>query len=161
LTGLGLVHRRFVKPLGLPLPRTGFVRHPDTDLVDDDGCFDEQRLTTVFDRHAKVFGGEALTIAELAGLLVSRLYEDGRKGMKHVLLLPLGIGATVVEWAALFWVASTLRDGTPVLEKESVRRFYTDPGFFDDAAERLARTRASRSQTYQGTARNTLQDWLL
>ncbi len=163
VSGLGLLQGRLVNPVNLALPRTGFVRHTDTDLVDDNGEFNDARLDAVLATYGKEFAGEALTLAELSAMLAARIVKDATTGAntKELLLLPVGVTAVAVEWGALFWVAGTTRDGKPVLEKDTVRRFYTDSQFFHDVAQRLADKRAARSQTPLGVARNILQDWLL
>jgi hypothetical protein len=161
VSSLGLLQGRLVNPAHLELPDSGFVRHPDSDLVDENGDFDHARLDAVFARHGHTFDGQALTLPELVVMLGTRLREDARDSAKERLLLPVGAGAVAVEWGALVWVAGTRRHGKPVLEKDTVRRFYTDPRFFHDVARRIADERMARAQTPLGKLRNVVQDWLL
>jgi hypothetical protein len=161
VSGLGLLQGRVLNPARLELPSAGFVRHPDSDLVDDHGDFDHARLDAVFARHGRTFDGQALTMVELVAMLRERVADDARGSVKERILLPAGVGAVAIEWGALVWVAGTRRHGKPVLEKDTVRRFYTDPHFFHDVARRIADERARRAQTPLGKLRNVLQDWLL
>jgi hypothetical protein len=159
VSSLGLLQGRFVHPTNLALPESGFVRHPDSDLVDDRGDFDHARLDAVFARHGRTFEGQALTVPELVEMLTARVRDDAQS-LKERLLLPAGVSAVVVEWGALLWVAGSRRQGKPVLEKDTVRRFYTDARFFHDVAERIARERALRRETALGKVRNAVQTWL-
>jgi hypothetical protein len=158
---LALLRGRPLNPANLELPATGFVRHPDTDLIDDQGNLDERRLREAFKRHGKTFYGAAVTLSELASLLGARVVEDASGSPLDMLMLPLGASAAAVEWGALFFVAGHMRAGKHVLERETVRRFYTDPEFFDDVAIRVAKVRAIRSRSKLGSLRNFIQDWLL
>lgn len=160
VAALGLLQRRVLNPLALDVSGTGAVRHPDTDLVNDEGVFDDARLDAVFARYGRELEGTALTLPELIAMVSGRLLEGGTKDVKHMLLLPAGAVATGVEWGALFWVAYTMRGARPVLEKESVRRFYTDPRFFHQVAERLAAARVRRAESGLGRVRNAIQTWL-
>lgn len=159
VAGLGLLQGLPVVPWDLDRERTGFVRHPDSDLVDDGGVFDDAKLRSVFDRYGRTFGGEAVTVPELVVLLAGRVLGDARTAAE-LLLLPVGFTAATVEWAALLWLAGSARDGRPVLERETVRRFYTDSEFFDDVAQRVAAERARRSESFLGRLRNMVQDWI-
>jgi hypothetical protein len=161
VSGLRLVQGRFVHPTGLALPDSGFVRHPDSDLVDDRGDFDHARLDAVFARHGRSFAGQALTVPELVEMLTARVRGDAKTGVLERLLLPAGVGAVIVEWGALLWIAGSRRQGRPVLEKDTVRRFYTDARFFHDVAQRLEQERALRSETALGKLRNAVQTWLI
>lgn len=161
VTALGLLQGRMVNPGNLELPSTGFVRHPDSDFIDDAGNFDDARLDAVFARHGRTFGGAALTLAELAAMVGTRVLDDARDDVRELLLLPVGVGAVAVEWGALLWVAGSRREGKLVLERDTVRRFYTDPRFFHDVAQRIADERRRRGQTALGTLRNVVQDWLI
>ena len=58
-------------------------------------------------------------------------------------------------------MAGHTRAGKHVLERETVRRFYTDRQFFDDVACRVAKTRAIRRRSTLGAVRNFIQAWLL
>jgi hypothetical protein len=161
VTGLGLLQGRVVNPTNLELPSTGFVRHPDSDFIDDAGNFDDARLDAVFAEFGRTFAGEALTLTELAAMVTRRVLDDARDDVKELLLLPLGVGAVALEWGALLWVAGARREGKLVLERDTVRRFYTDAGFFHDVARRVAQRRHVRSQKPLGVLRNVVQDWLL
>jgi len=161
VAGLSLLQGRALNPRNLELPTTGFVRHPDTDLVDEDGGFNEAKLDESFQRHGRTFEGVALTITELMGMLAARLASDAVRSAKEFLMLPAGVTAVAIEWGALFWVAGSVRQGKRVLERDTVRRFYTDPHFFHDVAQRIAAEREVRSQTSLGIMRNMLQDWVL
>jgi len=160
VAGLGLMQRLPLHPAKLGLPRTGFVRHPDTDLVDRDGNFDDARLDALFARSGRRFAGEALTLGELTAMLLGHLGGRALEDGKQLLLLPIGAPAVLVEWGALFWLASTLREGKRVLEKDSVRRFYTDADFFHELERRIEESRYARRHTTLGAARNGLQRWL-
>lgn len=161
VAGLGLLQGRLVNPLELALPTSAFVRHSDMNLVDDNGDFDQARLDSMFTTYGKELEGVALTLPEIASMLSARVVKDAQSSAKELLMLPVGLTAVAVEWGALVWVAGTMRQGKLVLEKETVRRFYTDPRFFHDVAHRIAEQRAARSQTALGVARNRLQSWLL
>jgi hypothetical protein len=161
VTALGLVQGRLVNPGNLELPSTGFVRHPDSDFIDDAGNFDDARLAAVFARHGRTFAGAALTVPELAALIGARVLDDARDDLRELVLLPLGLGAAAVEWGALLWVAGSRREGKLVLEHDTVRRFYTDPRFFHDVAQRIADERRRRGQSTLGSLRNVVQDWLI
>lgn len=157
---LGRLQAKLVSPRELELPKTGTVRHPDTRLIDEQGNFDEARLDGLFREHAKRFSGEALTVSELVSMLGATLVSGAQRSLKDALLMPTSIGVVAVEWGALFWVAGQQRDGVSVLEKSAVHAFYTDPHFFDQVAERLAKLRAERASTSLGRARNFVQHWL-
>jgi len=161
VAGLSLLSGKRLNPKNLALPSSGFVRHPDTDLVDQDGAFNESKLDAVFRRFGKTFDGVALTRKELAAMVAARVARDGRRSTKNLLMLPAGAAAVAIEWGALFWVAGTARRGRRVLERDTVRRFYTDSRFFHDVAQRIAEERVERSQTSLGMVRNMVQDWLL
>lgn len=161
VAGLGLLQGRAVNPVKLALPTTAFVRHSDTNLVDDNGDFDQARLDSMFATYGKELEGEALTLPELTRMLAGRVVKDAQSSAKELLLLPVGATAAVAEWGALLWVAGTTRNGRLVLEKDTVRRFYTDANFFHTVAQRIAEKRAERSQSALGVARNLLQAWLL
>lgn len=161
VAALGLLQRRLLNPLGLDVAGTGAVRHPDTALVDDEGVFDDARLDAVFARYGREHGGAALTLPEVIAMVSGRLRDGGTQDVKQLLLLPAGALATGAEWGALFWVAHTTRGARFVLEKESVRRFYTDAGFFEQVAQRLAQARAARSGSALGRARNIVQTWFV
>ena len=158
VTALGAVRGWFVNPAHLALPRTGFVRHPDSAFIDDDGNFVDATFEAAFARYGRTFAGDALTVPELLTMLGVRVL---RENANDLLLLPVGVGAVVLEWAALLWVAGTLRRGRLVLTKDAVRRFYTDPRFFDEAASRIAARRRARRRTGLGMLRNVLQRWVL
>ncbi|MFT3924654.1 MAG: caleosin family protein [Myxococcales bacterium] len=161
VAGLSLLQGRALDPRNLALPATGFVRHPDTELVDDEGGFDEATLDYVFRKYGRTFDGVALTLGELCAMIASRVATDAARSAKDMLLLPAGATAVAVEWGALFWVAATSRQGKRVLERDTVRRFYTDPQFFHDVAQRIELERERRSQTSLGQLRNKVQDWIL
>jgi hypothetical protein len=161
VAGLSRLSGKPLDPKNLALPGTGFVRHPDTDLVDDDGGFDELKLDQVFRKYGKTFDGVALTLKELLAMVTARVAGDATRSVKDLLMLPAGATAVAIEWGALFWVAGSSRRGKRVLERDTVRRFYTDSRFFHDVAQRIAEERVERSQTSLGMMRNMLQDWLL
>jgi hypothetical protein len=161
IVGLGLAKRIKVSLLGLEIPETGHVRHPDTRFVDEAGQFDEARMDAIFARYGTTFAGEAMTLPEVATMVTSVLLRDAQRSLKDALMFPTGFGAAIVEWGVLFWVSGDQRQGSPVLEKSSVRRFYTDAAFFDSVAERIASERASRSASVLGRSRNALQAWLV
>jgi hypothetical protein len=161
VTGLGLLQGRVVNPTNLELPSTGFVRHPDSELVNEQGEFDDARLDALFATYGQKFAGSALTVSELAAMLAERVRADARSGKRERLLLPVGATAVAVEWGALLWIAGEKRDGTLVLAKETVRRFYTSPHFFDDVARRIAEQRKQRESSKLGALRNVVQDWLV
>ena len=160
VAGLGVVRANFQSPAQLSLPAAGFVRHPDTDLVDAQGQFDAARLAAVFDAHARRFRGEALTLSELLGMATGRVIEHGTRDLRDVLLLPGGIAAAAVEWTALWWMAGEFREGKRVLSQQTVLRFYTDAHFFDDVARRITLQREERSERLLGRVRNFAQTWL-
>jgi peroxygenase len=157
---LGHLQAKPVSARELELPKTGTVRHPDTRLIDEQGNFDEARLDALFREHGKHFAGEALTVSEIARMLGATLVSCAQRSLQDALLMPTGIVAVAVEWGALLWVAGQQRDGVPVLEKSAVHAFYTDPHFFEQVAERLAKLRAERARTSLGRARNFVQRWL-
>jgi hypothetical protein len=161
VAGLSLLQGRALNPRNLELPITGFVRHPDTELVDEDGGFNEVQLDQVFQKYGKTFDGVALTPPELLAMIAARVASDATRSAKDLLMLPAGATAVAIEWGALFWVAATERQGKRVLERDTVRRFYTDAHFFHDVAQRVAAERVERSQTSLGMVRNMLQDWVL
>jgi hypothetical protein len=161
ISGLCLLQGRLMNPANLELPRAGFVRHPDTDLIDDEGNFDDDRLDAVFAMYGKCFEGDALTMTELCTMVGRRLLEDAKNSTIELLLLPVGLMGVTVEWAALVWIAGSKRENHLVLEKDTVRRFYTDARFFHDIALRIAKERTDRSQSLLGMARNFIQDWVI
>jgi hypothetical protein len=161
IVGLGLAKRIKVSLLGLEIPETGHVRHPDTRFVDEAGEFDEARMNAAFARFGTTFAGEAMTLPEVATMVTTVLLRDAQRSLKDALMFPTGFGAAMVEWGVLFWVSGDQREGTPVLEKRSVARFYKDPAFFDSVAARIAAERASRTSTLLGRSRNALQAWLV
>ncbi len=161
VAGLSRLSGKRLDPKNLALPSSGFVRHPDTELVDQDGTFNERKLDAVFRSFGKTFDGVALTLKELSAMVAARVVRDGMRSTKNLLMLPASTAAVVVEWGALFWVAGSARRGRRVLERDTVRRFYTDARFFHDVAQRIAEERVERSQTSLGMLRNMVQDWLL
>jgi hypothetical protein len=161
VTVLGALQGKVLSPTGLPLPAAGFVRHDDTEFVDDAGVFDDAPLREAFARFGKTFAGEALTVSELSAMVAARVLTAGTASIPKLLGLPMGLGAVAVEWGALLWMAGTKREGMLVLTLADVRRFYTDPKFFDELARRLSAQRHERSDTLSGRARNLVQSWLL
>jgi hypothetical protein len=160
VAALGLVRANVQSPTQLSLPAVGFVRHPDTDLVDEQGQFDAARLAAVFRDHARTFPGEALTFSELLAMATGRVIAHGVRDAKDVLLLPGGIAAAALEWTALWWMAGEFVRGKRVLSQQTVLRFYTDPRFFDDVARHVSLQREERSERLLGRARNFVQRWL-
>lgn len=160
VAGLGLLRANVQSPAHLSLPATGFVRHPDTDLVDEQGRFDAARLTAVFHDHARTFRGEALTLSELLAMTTGRVIEHGTRDAKDLLLLPGGIAAAAIEWVALWWMAGEFLQGKRVLSQQTVLRFYTDAHFFDDVARHITLQREERSERLLGRVRNFVQTWL-
>jgi hypothetical protein len=158
---LGLVQGKVLNPNRLALPTTGFVRHGDTELVDDQGYFDDGALRAAFSHFGQQHAGQALTVSELAAMVTTRLVASSSGNLVKQLGLPLGLGAVAVEWGTLLWLAGTRRDGELVLELEAVRRFYTDPQFFHELAARLTAERSERARTLRGKARNLVQSWLI
>ena len=160
VAGLGLLRANFQSPAQLALPAAGFVRHPDSDLVDAEGNFDAARLEQVFAQYGRSFGDECLTLPELLTMASARVVQHGARDAKELLLLPGGVAATLVEWVALWWMAGEFRDGKRVLGREAVQRFYTDAQFFDDVARHVAMLREERAERILGRARNFVQTWL-
>ena len=158
---LGVVQGTVLNPIRLALPETGFVRHDDSEFVDDEGYFDDGALRAAFAHFGQRHGGAALTLSELAAMVATRVFAASSGSLKKQLGLPLGLGAVTVEWGALLWLAGTRRDGELVLEFDAVRRFYTDPQFFHELAERLTAARDERARSLPGKARNLVQSWLL
>jgi hypothetical protein len=161
VAGLGLLRGNAQSPVQLALPGTGFVRHPDTDLVDEFGNFAVSRLDAVFAQYAHTFPGDALTLPELLILTQARVIGQTAQQNKPLWLLPSGLMAAVVEWAALWWMAGELREGKRVLARDSVLRFYTDPQFFHDVAKHIATLREERGERLLGRARNFMQTWVI
>ncbi|HEX6243249.1 MAG TPA: caleosin family protein [Polyangiales bacterium] len=160
VAGLGLLRANFQSPAHLSLPEVGFVRHPDTDLVDREGQFDAARLSSVFAQYGRTFSGEALTLPELLGMTTGRVIERGTRDAKDLLLLPGGIAAAALEWVALWWMAGEFREGKRVLSQQTVLRFYTDSHFFNDVARHVTLEREARSERLLGRVRNFVQTWL-
>lgn len=161
VAGLGLLRGRPLNPLALDVPVTGFVRHPDTELIDPDGRFNAAALDAVFAAYAQRHHGTALTLSELLRMAQRRVVERAARRRDGLLLLPAGMFASVVEWFFLWWLAGELCEGERVLHKEAVLDFYTDPSFFFRVAERVRIERASRSERLLGRVRNFVQSlWL-
>jgi hypothetical protein len=160
VAGLGLVRGQPQNPLHLAMPSVGRLRHPDTAIVDTRDRFDIEQLEAVFRQYGQRYAGDALTMAELTAMATARLFQ-AVKARHELLLLPVGIGGTILEWGALAWFCGEKRDGQQVLSREAVRRFYTDARFFDDIAARVERQRKTRGRSLVGRLRNALQTWLL
>jgi Caleosin related protein len=158
---LGLLRANYQNPAQLPLPGSGFVRHPDSDLVDANGDFDAALLAQVFAHYGRSFAGESLTLPELLAMASARVVQHGAHDAKDLLLLPAGVAATVVEWLALWWMAGEFREGKRVLSREAVERFYTDRQFFHDVARKVELLREERAERILGRARNAMQTWLM
>jgi hypothetical protein len=158
---LALAQGKVLNPNRLELRAVSFVRHDDTQFVSEAGHFDEAALREAFAAFGHTFAGEALTMRELADMAMSRVISSASESFLKQLGLPLGLAAVLVEWGALLWLAGTHRDGMLVLEREAVRRFYTDAQFFQELETRLSEDRARRARTLPGKARNFVQSWLI
>jgi hypothetical protein len=161
VASMGLLGGQAMSPTALPLPDTGFVRHPDTDLVDAEGEFVPARLDAVFAKYARTFPGEALTLSELLLLTQARVLRHTGHSATELLLLPSGAVAAAIEWTALWWMAGEYRGAKRVLHKQAVQRFYTDPHFFHDVAKHIATEREARAERVLGRVRNFMQKWLI
>lgn len=161
VAALGLLRGNAQSPAHLALPGTGFVRHPDTDLVNEQGDFDAAKLDAVFARYAHTFPGEALTLSELMHLTQARVLAQTARNASSLLLLPTGVMAAALEWGALWWMAGEFREGKRVLTKQAILRFYTDPQFFHDVAKHIATLREERAERLLGRARNFMQTWVI
>ena len=161
VAALGLLRGNVQSPARLALPGTGFVRHPDTDLVNEQGDFDAAKLDQVFARYARTFPGEALTLSELMLLTQARVLGHTARKPGALLMLPTGVMAAALEWSALWWMAGEFREGKRVLTRAAILRFYTDPQFFHDVAKHIATLREERSERLLGRARNWMQTWVI
>lgn len=157
MVGIGLSSGRFLNPLKLPSTLSSRVRHQsDTGIIDINGNYDQGRVDQVFSKYGN---GTTIGVGGLLRLIAEDFgHSESRGGLLNRLVAaPFGAVASVGELGLLFVVAQ--QHGA--LDKDTVRGFYTDRGFFQSVADRVASERAARGNTFQGWAVNKLQEWLV
>ncbi len=142
------------------MPATGFVHHPDTDLVGEDGGFNEAKLDEVFREHGRTFDGMALTLRGLLGMVTARVTSDAARSPRALALARRchggrhRVGRFVLGGSHLpsGKARARARHSTPLLHR---------PAVFHDIAQRVGSEREERSRAPLGQWRNRLQDWVL